>query len=349
MTARVHSTSRELKAPCVNARASGGKVGANALTATLPNGTQLTAKLEMVFLATKMPMSIVTSLDQAKEIFEGQLAALQTEYVDFYLFHALNGERWEQAKEMGIVTYLEEQQRAGRIRHFGFSFHDKADLLEQVLKAHPEVDFVQLQINYIDWNSPVEGRKCYEICEKYGKPVIVMEPVKGGSLANVPAEVEKMMKEVHPHMSPASWAIRYCASLPNVLTVLSGMSNMEQLDDNTSYMQNFQPLNEQETDLISRVVDTITKNIDIPCTACHYCTGKCPQHIAIPQYFGLMNVIKQLGESQFPNSRLYYNLLTKKHGKASDCIQCGQCEAMCPQHLPIIDNLVRMANKFEQK
>lgn len=127
------------------------------------------------------------------------------------------------------------------------------------------------------------------------------------------------------------------------------MSNMEQLDDNTSYMENFQPLNEQETDLISRVVDTITKNIDIPCTACHYCTGKCPQHIAIPQYFGLMNVIKQLGESQFPNSRLYYNLLTKKHGKASDCIQCGQCEAMCPQHLPIIDNLVRVANKFEQK
>lgn len=297
----------------------------------------------------KMPAAEITTYDDLQRVFDIQLARTGLEYFDYYWFHAINKNYIELLDRIDGWKFLKQLKAEGKAKHIGFSFHDDSETLEHVLATHPEFEYVQLQINYIDWNSPVEGRKCYEICEKYGKPVIVMEPVKGGSLANVPAEVEQMMKEVHPDMSPASWAIRYCASLPNVLTVLSGMSNMEQLDDNTSYLQNFQPLNEQETDLISRVVDTITKNIDIPCTACHYCTGKCPQHIAIPQYFGLMNVIKQLGESQFHNSRLYYNLLTKKHGKASDCIQCGQCEAMCPQHLPIIDNLVRVANKFEQK
>lgn len=296
----------------------------------------------------KMPAAEIRTYDDLERVFNTQLERTGLDYFDYYWFHAINKNYANLLDRIDGWKFLSQMKAQGKARHIGFSFHDDSATLEHVLACHPEFEFVQLQINYIDWTSPVEGKKCYEVCEKYGKPVVVMEPVKGGSLASVPDDVEQMMKQIHPDMSPASWAIRFCASLPNVMMVLSGMSNMEQLTDNIGFMEHFKPLNEQETQLISRVTKAITSRIDIPCTACHYCTPKCPQHIAIPQYFGLMNVIKQTGESQFHNSRLYYNLLTNTHGKASDCLQCGQCEAMCPQHLPIIDNLMRVANKFEQ-
>ncbi|MCQ2289891.1 MAG: aldo/keto reductase [Muribaculaceae bacterium] len=304
---------------------------------------------ESFTITDKLPAAEITTYEDMQRVFDIQLERTGAGYFDYYWFHAINKNYVELLDRINGWDFLKKLKEDGKAKHIGFSFHDDSETLESVLANHPEFEYVQLQINYIDWDSPVEGKKCYEICEKYGKPVVVMEPVKGGSPANVPEEVETMMKEVNPDMSPASWAVRYCASLPNVLTVLSGMSNMAQLEDNIGYMEDFKPLDAQEIDLIHRVVDTITKNIDIPCTACHYCTGKCPQNIAIPQYFGLMNVVKELGESQVPNSRLYYNLLAKNHGKASDCIGCGQCEGMCPQHLPIIDNLVRVAERFEQK
>lgn len=304
---------------------------------------------ESFTITDKLPSAEISTYADMERVFNIQMERTGAGYFDYYWFHAINKNYIQLLDKIDGWKFLSELKAAGKVKHIGFSFHDDSATLEHVLKHHPELEYVQLQLNYIDWDSPVEGRKCYEICERYGKPVIVMEPVKGGSLANVPPEVEQMMKAVNPHASVASWAIRYCASLSNVMVVLSGMSNMDQLADNVSYMQNFQPLNDQETALVSRVVDTITKNIDIPCTGCHYCTGHCPQQIAIPQYFGLMNVVKQLGMSQFPNSRLYYNLLTNTHGKASGCLQCGQCESMCPQHLPIIDNLKRVAERFEQK
>lgn len=304
---------------------------------------------ESFTITDKLPAAQIATYADMERVFNIQMERTGAGYFNYYWFHAINKQYVELLDKIDGWKFLSQLKAEGKVKHIGFSFHDDSATLEHVLKNHPELEYVQLQINYIDWNSPVEGRKCYEICERYGKPVIVMEPVKGGSLANVPPEVEQMMREVNPHMSPASWAIRFCASLPNVMVVLSGMSNMEQIADNISYMQDFQPLSEQEAELVTRVVDTINKNIDIPCTACHYCTGNCPQHIAIPQYFALMNVVKQLGVSQIPNSRLYYNLLTGTHGKASSCIQCRQCESMCPQHLPIVDNLKRVADRFEQK
>ena len=244
--------------------------------------------------------------------------------------------------------FIARKRDEGKIRHIGFSFHDGSPLLAEILEKHPEMEYVQLQINYLDWESPaIESRVCYELCVKHGKPVIVMEPVKGGSLARVPEAVEKLFKDYNPDASPASWAIRYCASLPNVLTVLSGMSNMEQLEDNTGYMQDFQPLNEEEQAIIAQATEVIRDSIAIHCTACHYCSEGCPQEIAIPEYFSLYNTMQQFPE-QKGNSKLYYDLVAKSHGKASECLECGQCEAQCPQHIDIIDNLKLVADAFEQ-
>ena len=229
-----------------------------------------------------------------------------------------------------------------------FSFHDDSALLAEILDKHPEVEFVQLQINYLDWESPaIESKTCYDLCVKHGKPVIVMEPVKGGSLARVPAAVEQLFRQYDPDASPASWAIRYCASLPNVMMVLSGMSNMEQMEDNLGYMADFKPLNDEEQDIIARATQVISDAIAVPCTACHYCTEGCPQQIAIPEFFNLYNNLKQFPD-QKGNCKLYYGLLTKSHGLASECVECGQCEAQCPQHIDIIDNLKLVAQAFEQ-
>ena len=234
----------------------------------------------------------------------------------------------------------------GLIKHIGFSFHSGPELLDRILTDHPEADFVQLQINYADWENPsVQSRANYEVVRKHGKSLTIMEPVKGGSLANPPEEVKKLFKSVHPELSYASWAIRFAASLDGVITVLSGMSNIAQMEDNLSYMKNFQPLNEEEQKVIQQAQHIIGHSAAIPCTACRYCTKGCPKEIRIPDIFSAMN--KQLANGQAEEARTAYVLAVSKGHRATDCIQCRQCEGVCPQHLPITDHLKKAAEMFE--
>ncbi|MBQ6166155.1 MAG: aldo/keto reductase [Muribaculaceae bacterium] len=300
-------------------------------------------------VTSKMPVWAIKEASDMERIFNEQLQRCGVDYFDYYWLHALNRERVAAIDGVDGWGFLTRMRDEGKIRHIGFSFHDDSALLAEILENHPEMEYVQLQINYLDWESPaIESRTCYGLCVKHGRPVIVMEPVKGGSLARVPEQVERLFKDYNPEASPASWAIRYCASLPGVFTVLSGMSNMEQLEDNIGYMQDFQPLNDEEQAIIGRATDVIRDSIAIHCTACHYCSEGCPQQIAIPEYFSLYNTMQQFPE-QKGNCTLYYNLVAKSHGKASECLECGQCEAQCPQHIDIIENLKLIAQAFESE
>ena len=248
----------------------------------------------------------------------------------------------------GIWDFVKEMKAKGLVKHYGFSFHAGPELLDRLLTEHPDVDFVQLQINYADWENPsVTSRLNYEVARRHGKSIVVMEPVKGGKLANPPEEVSKLFKAYHPDMSCASWAIRFVASLDGILTVLSGMSNVDQMEDNLTYMINFQPLNEEEQAIIREAQRILGKSKTIPCTACRYCVEGCPKQIPIPEIFAAMNL--HLGNGQLKDAQDAYRAVALEGHEASDCIQCRRCEQACPQHLPITDFLKQAAGMFSEE
>ena len=301
-------------------------------------------------LATKLHAGFINSLEDRDLIFNAQLEKTGVTYFDYYLLHGIEAAMLPKYEQFDCFQWLLDKKAKGLVKHAGFSFHDSAQLLDEILTKHPEMEFVQLQINYLDWESEwIQARKCYEIAVKHGKPVIVMEPVKGGTLAKVPEEAEKLFRESAPHMSVPSWAIRFAASLDNVMMVLSGMSSLEQLEDNLSYMEHFQPLTEEEKKLTGKVADIINAQIAVPCTGCSYCTEGCPQKIAIPQYFSLYNedMRENLEGKGWTINFTQYEILTGKFGKAKDCVECGQCESVCPQHLPIMEKLKDVSAHFD--
>ena len=298
-------------------------------------------------LASKLNANAAKDEADAKNQIYVSLERTQAQYFDYYLLHALSENNIQKYYDYHLFDYVQELKAKGLVKHIGFSFHGSPALLQQILDEHPELEFVQLQLNYIDWENPkVASRQNYEIAVAHNMPIVVMEPVKGGTLAALPPEIDKIFKDAEPEMSTASWAIRYIASRPGIFTVLSGMSNMEQVENNLSYMADFKPLTEDEEQKVADVVNALNSVKTVPCTACRYCTEGCPMQIPIPDIFRVMNdylVYQNLERAK----NGYARITSRGGGKASDCIDCGQCEDQCPQHIEIREQLKKAAELFE--
>ena len=297
-------------------------------------------------LATKLPAWLgAKDAEEAKGMFYTSLERTGAGYFDFYLLHNCGDDRTEVFDKFGLWDFAFEQRAKGLIKHVGFSFHDTAEKLDALLTRHPEAEFVQLQINYADWESPsVQSRKCYETAIGHGKPVIIMEPIKGGLLANPPGKAARILRDAEPDASLSSWALRFAASLDGVITILSGMSNIAQMEDNLATMKDFRPLNNNELLLISHTRDELDKIHSIPCTNCRYCVKGCPRRVAIPGILKALNTLKIYGD--LASAKHTYEWETSRGAPASDCVECGQCETACPQHIKIMGELKEATAKL---
>ncbi len=302
---------------------------------------------ESFILTDKLTTNCFNKQEDIRPLFKQQLKDSGVDYFDFYLMHSQDAAIYEKFRRCNAYETALEMQKEGKFRHFGISFHDKAEVLEQILKDYPQIEAVQIQFNYLDYGDPaVDSKRVYEVCEKYGKAVIVMEPVKGGNLVNLPEKAQGILDSLNSGMSNASYAIRFAASFPNMFMVLSGMSDLAQINDNMSYMKDFKPLDEKEMQAVNDVRKVFSEINLIPCTACHYCTSGCPMNISIPELFSCYNHKVNFHDW---NQGYYYAQITRDGGKPSECIECGQCEGICPQHLEIIRLLKDVSGEFEKK
>ncbi|MBQ7506145.1 MAG: aldo/keto reductase [Lachnospiraceae bacterium] len=306
-------------------------------------------KRESFMLATKLPAWEIKKEEDVERIFQDQLEKTGVDYFDFYLLHSIEeGNNYETYEKYDCFQWGLKKKEEGRIRHFGFSFHGSPELLEEVLDKHPEVEFVQIQLNYLDRTNPVvRSQRLYEILRDRKLPIIVMEPVRGGMLANMSPEAEAKFKKARPEKSVASWALRFVGSLPGIMTILSGMSNEEQMEDNLNTFRSFEPLTDEEFQVINEVTEEVLSIPQIGCTACKYCCDGCPQQILIPDVFRTINTLRRYPDDW--RSKNFYAGLVQRNGRASDCIGCGQCESVCPQHLPIIELMKEAAGILDQK
>ena len=301
---------------------------------------------ESFLLADKMPVFRLKEKGEVLPIFEEQLERTGAGYFDMYLLHALDKDRLSTVESCQVWEQLLKEKEKGRIKRLGFSFHDSPEVLDQILTAHPEAEFVQLQINYADWEDPeVQSRRCYETAQKHGKPVIVMEPIRGGSLASENLVCAPLLKSADPKASLAAWALRFVASLPGVAVVLSGMSAYEQLEENTALFNTMQPLSEGERAILAQGAEQLRKAAAIPCTACKYCVEGCPANINIPAILDLLNEYDRFGS--LTSAKRSYAFRTRDKGLASACVSCGQCLDVCPQHIESAVHMARAAELFE--
>ena len=295
---------------------------------------------ERFVLADKLPGYLCRSQADCQRYYDEERRRCGVEYFDVYMLHWLNRENYALAERYGEFDFIAERKARGEVGRIGFSYHDSAALLDEILTKHPEVDLVQIQVNYLDWDAAgIEAGKCYEVCVRHGKPIVVMEPVKGGTLASLPAEAEAELRALHPDWSAADWALRFVRGLPQVEVTLSGMSAMDQV---TANMRSVEPLTDSEREALQKAAALINARTAVACTGCRYCVSHCPQNIPIPDYFKMYNELRRYPEEGW-KIRPVYESLSLAHGRASDCVECGRCAEHCPQHLPVPEHMKAVA------